>query len=97
MTLSPKLKTKKKTARRVDVKQAIASVTEDELLSGAAVRLPIDVHPSLKKKLKTLSTNTIHPDPSKNTVTMRMLVTEALSDLFAKYDRGDGDYRLDED
>jgi len=92
----PKLTAKKKTARRVDVDAAIASVVEDDMLSGDSTRLPVDVHPILKKRVKQLSDECINPDQNRNSVSMRMLITEFIEDGLKKYAEGNGKYSLED-
>lgn len=57
---------------------------EDELLTDKGKRLPVDLHPRIHRELGELQLRITGPDGKK--VTNRMLVTEALADLFAKYE-----------
>ena len=83
----PKMSIKSPSASRADkdkALQAVSSTHEDEPLT----RLPVDVPASHKRKLKTMAANSIEDIP------YRLLVIEALEDLFAKYDKGKGRYRI---
>lgn len=55
----------------------------------------VDIHKILHRTLKSLGSNTTTDD--EKTVTMRRLYTEALTDLFEKYEAGEGKYEFVDD
>ncbi len=73
---------------------AIEAVMADDFLSGPVHNGRFDVDKRLHRALKNLS-NVTETEAGKS-VSMRMLMTEALLDLFDKYDQGEGKYPVEE-
>lgn len=82
---------------------AEAALLADEYLDGAVTNGRVDLDKRIHKALKNLANATENPvkaaDNSVNikSVTLRMLITESLLDLFDKYERGEGKYPFDTD
>jgi hypothetical protein len=68
---------------------------EENYLDGPITNGRVDLDKRVHKALKNLGTATGTDDDK--AVTMRMLITEALLDLFEKYEDGKGKYQFDED
>ena len=68
---------------------------EENYLDGPITNGRVDLDKRIHKSLKNLGTATVTDDDK--TVTMRMLMTEALLDLFEKYEEGKGKYQFDPD
>mgnify|MGYP000063287300 CR=1 FL=1 len=76
-------------------KAAIKSVLkEDDYLTGPTTNCRVDLDTKIHKALKSLGAST-STDDSK-AVSMRMLITEAILDMFDKYENKEGKYNLDE-
>ena len=63
----------------------LKALGENDILAEKGKRLPVDIHPKIIRKLGELQLRITTQDNKK--VTNRMLVTEALLDLFLKYER----------
>lgn len=91
-----KLQIKKPNSQRSDKALAVNLVTaEDDYLSGQATNGRFDLDKRIHKSLKSLA-NATETEQGKS-VSMRMLLTEALLDLFTKYEKGEGKYQFDID
>lgn len=67
-----------------NMNELLKKLGENDLLAEKGKRLPVDIHPKIIRKLGELQLCITSKDGKK--VTNRMLVTEALQDLFAKYE-----------
>lgn len=74
---------------------AIEAVTADDFMTGPVHNGRFDVDKRIHKALKNLA-NATETENGKS-VSMRMLMTEALLDLFDKYDANEGKYPFDPD
>ncbi|CAK2831597.1 hypothetical protein EA007_05970 [Vibrio anguillarum] len=92
-----KLSIKDKKPRDHSGKEAAmkAVMREEDYLDGPITNGRVDLDKRIHKSLKGLGTSTTTDD--NKTVSMRMLMTEALLDLFEKYEAGEGKYKFDED
>lgn len=79
-------------AKAAAIKEAMR---EENYLDGPITNGRVDLDKRIHKALKNLGTATVTDDDK--TVTMRMLMTEALLDLFEKYEEGNGKYQFDPD
>lgn len=94
--MSKPLSIKKDRSRSSSGKEsAIDAVTADDFLTGPVSNGRFDVDKRIHKALKNLANAT--ETESGKSVSMRMLMTEALLDLFDKYDDGEGKYPFDQD
>ncbi len=65
----------------------LKNMDENPLLEGSGSRLPVNVHPKLIRKLDELKMKTyIDAGTNQKKVSSRALITEALTDLFEKYE-----------
>lgn len=85
---------KDRTRTNAGKEAAINTVTADDYLTGPASNGRFDLDKRIHKGLKNLA-NATETDDGKS-VSMRMLITEALLDLFDKYDEKKGKYPLEQ-
>ncbi|ABM73416.1 hypothetical protein AYI72_22095 [Shewanella algae] len=77
----------KKPGQRDDKAKALAAVVRDDL-DEELKRLPVDIPASYHRRLHSMRANSL------DNVPVRKFVIEALQDLFEKYERGEGEYHL---
>jgi hypothetical protein len=97
MTLAIK---KKRTHTNPEMEKSRAELMkEDRYLESENKNLRLDLDKRLFKALESLSRKSEHIDENGKikSVSMRMVVTEALVDVFEKYERGEGEYPLEAD
>lgn len=76
---------------------------EDEYLDGSVSFVRVDIDKRVHKAIKDLSNSTELVTQLSNghiktkSVSMKMLFTEAILDLFEKYKKGEGKYKFDEE
>lgn len=103
MTKLTKAKKLDSTANDQQKKLAQAALLADEYLDGPVTNGRVDLDKRIHKALKNLANATESPikgpDNSVNikSVSLRMLITEGLLDLFEKYEKGEGKYPFDTD
>lgn len=67
--------------------ELLEDMAENPLLEGSGQRLPVNVHPKLIRKLDELKMKTfLDAGDTQKKVSSRALITEALTDLFEKYE-----------
>jgi hypothetical protein len=90
-----KLTTRKRDTASQGKAAAMAAAVADDYMTGPVSNGRFDVDKRIHKSLKALS-NAAETEDGKS-VSMRMLLTEALLDLLQKYEAGNGRYPLDSD
>jgi hypothetical protein len=93
---------KKRNERKKSNSQAKQAMKNNPWLEGAVHNGRFDIDKRLHRALKSLSMVTESPEEQDNgdikfkSVSMRMLMTEAVLDLMEKYEKGEGNYPFEE-
>jgi len=81
---------KNQTGHRSDKDRALDIVTRPDIQEGPEKPLRVDIPTSYHKRLAKMKGN------AAETLTIKLLVIEALEDLFEKYERGEGHYPMED-